>query len=347
MMIQTVFGNRVKELRNSLLVSQVELSEKSGIERAQISKIEKGKVNVTLETIEKISKALDVSISTLMNITVEDKLHPFVKWAGGKTQILQKIKALMPISYNDYYEPFVGGGALFFNVAPKTAFINDSNSELMLAYKCLTDDELYNLLLYKLQEHESKHSDEYYYQIREFDQLENFNELPIHERAARMIYLNKSCFNGLYRVNSKGFFNVPSAKKEKVITYDRDNMKSLRKYFKYNKISTTNCDFEEAVKNAKVGDFIYFDPPYDTWDERNSFTSYSKDTFGKDEQERLARVYKELSDKGVYVMLSNHNTKFINELYKDFKIHVINAKRMINSKGTERGAVEEVIITNY
>ena len=347
MMIQTVFGNRVKELRNSLLVSQVELSEKSGIERAQISKIEKGKVNVTLETIEKISRALDVPISNLMNITIEEKLHPFVKWAGGKTQILEKIKSLMPINYNNYFEPFVGGGALFFNVAPKMAFINDSNTELMIAYKCFSDNELFNLLIMKLQEHENNHSEEYYYNIRALDQLDSFNELPIYERAARMIYLNKSCFNGLYRVNSKGYFNVPSAKKEKVVAYDRDNMNSLRNYFSHNTINTSNCDFEEAVKKAKTGDFVYFDPPYDTWDEKNSFTSYSKDSFGKEEQARLARVYKELSDKGVYVMLSNHNTKYINELYKDFNIHVINAKRMINSKSDGRGPVEEVIITNY
>lgn len=347
MMIQTVFGNRVKELRNGLLVSQVELSEKSGIERAQISKIEKGKVNVTLETIEKISKALNVPISTLMNITIEEKLHPFVKWAGGKTQILEKIKSFMPINYNNYFEPFVGGGALFFNIAPKSAFINDSNTELMLAYKCFSDNELFNLLIMKLQEHENNHSEEYYYNIRALDQLDSFNELPIYERAARMIYLNKSCFNGLYRVNSKGYFNVPSAKKEKVVAYDRDNMNSLRNYFSHNTINTSNCDFEEAVKKAKAGDFVYFDPPYDTWDEKNSFTSYSKDSFGKEEQARLSKVYKELSDKGVYVMLSNHNTKYINELYKDFNIHVINAKRMINSKSDGRGPVEEVIITNY
>ena len=162
-----------------------------------------------------------------------------------------------------------------------------------------------------------------------------------------MIYLNKACFNGLYRVNSKGYFNVPSGKKKIVHCFDRKTFDNLNLFFKNRKPVITSIDFELAVKNAKAGDFVYFDPPYDTWEEKNSFTSYDKNAFGKEEQIRLAKVFKDLSNKGVYVMLSNHNTKFINELYKDFHITVVPAKRMINSKADGRGAVEEVIITNY
>ena len=346
-MIQEVFGNRVKEVRNGLFISQLELSQRSGIERAQISKIEQGKINVTLETIEKLSNAFNMEISKLMSISINAFLKPFVKWAGGKTQIINKLKEYMPESYNNYYEPFVGGGALFFSIAPKKAYINDSNKELMCVYECLKDNDLYTKFLSCLIDYENNHTEDNYYKTRDIDRENSFNNLPIYERAARMVYLNKSCFNGLYRVNSKGYFNVPSAKKDKVVTFDRDNMNKLHNYFMNNEIVTTSMDFEEVAKNAQKGDFVYFDPPYDTWEEKDSFTSYSKDSFGKEEQIRLANLYKELSSKGVNVMLSNHNTKFINELYKGFNIHVIEAKRMINSKADGRGAVEEVIITNY
>ena len=205
----------------------------------------------------------------------------------------------------------------------------------------------FELLKQELLKHEENHSEEYYYQVREMDKLEGFSNLPIYVRAGRMIYLNKACFNGLYRVNSKGYFNVPSGKKKAVNCFDKKTFDNLNLFFKNRKPVITSIDFEEAVKNAKAGDFVYFDPPYDTWEEKNSFTSYDKNAFGKEEQVRLAKVFKELSDKGVYVMLSNHNTKFINELYKGFHMTVVPAKRMINSKADGRGEVEEVIITNY
>ena len=206
---------------------------------------------------------------------------------------------------------------------------------------------LFNSLKEELIKHEQNNSEKYFYSIREQDRDELFNCLPIHVRAARMIYLNKACFNGLYRVNSKGYYNVPFGKKDKVICFDGENFENLRKFFKNRKAVITNCDFENAVKNAKKGDFVYFDPPYDTRENKDSFTSYDKHAFGKDEQIRLSKVYKNLAKRGVYVMLSNHNTEFIRELYKDFHINVIPAKRMINSKGDGRGTVEEVLITNY
>ena len=274
-------------------------------------------------------------------------MHPFVKWAGGKTQLLDRIHELMPKEYNHYYEPFIGGGALLFSVAPKDFTINDFNSELIQAYKCFTDDEDFKKLVERLNYHQEHHSDEHYYEVREMDKDLNFLMLPIYERAARMIYLNKSCFNGLYRVNSKGFFNVPSGKKKKVVCYEEENLEEIRRFFSASKFEILNGDFQDAVKNAKKGDFVYFDPPYDTWEDKDSFTSYAKNPFGKEEQKRLADVYKGLSEKGAFVMLSNHNTEYIRELYKDFHIHVVEAKRMINSKASGRGNVEEVIITNY
>ena len=344
-MLQQVFGNKVRELRLQQGLSQDELAFYCGMDRPQITKIEQGKVNVTLETIERLSQALRIKTSLLLEET--KAFRPFVKWAGGKTQLLERLHAYMPKTYNNYFEPFIGGGSFFLNIAPKTATINDFNAELVCAYKCFQNDELFESLKNELKKHEVNHSEEYYYQIRSMDKEDGFFSLPIYVRAARMIYLNKSCFNGLYRVNSKGFFNVPSGRKKKVVTFDEDNFNSLREYFRNNDITILNCDFEDAVKNAKAGDFVYFDPPYDVIENKNSFTSYAKNDFGKDEQIRLARLYKKLSDKDVLVMLSNHNTVFINELYKDFNIHVVNAKRMINSKADRRGDVEEVIITNY
>ena len=344
-MLQQVFGNKVRELRLQQGLSQDELAFYCGMDRPQITKIEQGKVNVTLETIERLSQALQIKTSLLLEET--KALRPFVKWAGGKTQLLDRLHAYMPETYNNYFEPFIGGGSFFLNIAPKKATINDFNAELVCAYKCFQNDELFESLKNELKKHEVNHSEEYYYQIRSMDKEEGFLTLPIYVRAARMIYLNKSCFNGLYRVNSKGFFNVPSGRKKKVVTFDEENFDSLREYFRNNDIMILNGDFEDAVKNAKAGDFVYFDPPYDVIENKNSFTSYAKNDFGKDEQIRLAKLYKKLNDKGVLVMLSNHNTAFINELYKDFNIHVVNAKRMINSKADGRGDVEEVIITNY
>lgn len=275
------------------------------------------------------------------------KAKPFVKWAGGKRQIIDKLLKLVPIEYNTYYEPFVGGGALLFELSPKNAVINDSNAELMNVYKLISTDQGYEEVVKLLNTYEKKHSEKFYYQIRNKDKdKEKFEKMSPIEHAARTIYLNKACFNGLYRVNSKGEFNVPFNKKLKINTYDSQNMILAYVYFQANNVKILNTDFEEAVSTAKKGDFIYFDPPYDS-ENSTTFNSYTETGFGKDEQIRLAKVYKELADRGCYVMLSNHNTTLINELYKDYHIHVITAKRNINSKGEKRGKVEEVIITNY
>lgn len=274
------------------------------------------------------------------------KGKPFVKWAGGKRQIIDKLKKYLPEDFDTYYEPFVGGGALLFELSPQKAVINDSNEELINVYKVLCNEEKFKKMCHTLNHYETSHSEEFYYEIRNKDRnKKSFNRLADYTRAARTIYLNKACFNGLYRVNSKNEFNVPFGKKKKVNTYEGSNLITVSNYLTMNDVKILCCDFEEAVKDAKKGDFIYFDPPYDS--DTSTFNSYTETGFDKDEQRRLAKVYKELDQRGCYVMLSNHNTKLINELYKDYNIHVIEAKRNINSDGKKRGKVEEVIITNY
>ena len=252
----------------------------------------------------------------------------------------------VPYEYNTYYEPFVGGGALLFELSPKKAVINDYNEELMNVFNCIKDENKFSKMCLELNHHEANHSEEYYYEIRNKDRDKNkFKKLADYKRAARTIYLNKACFNGLYRVNSKNEFNVPFGKKTKVNTYEGQNLGIVHSYLNFNDVVILSVDFEVSVASAKAGDFIYFDPPYDS--ETSTFNSYTENGFGKEEQVRLARVYKELSDRGCYVMLSNHNTSLVKELYKDFNIHVIEAKRNINANGKKRGKVEEVIITNY
>ena len=274
------------------------------------------------------------------------KGKPFVKWAGGKRQIIDKLKKYAPADFNTYFEPFVGGGAFLFELSPKKAVINDSNQELMNIYEVLCDEDKFKKMCRALNSYEKQHSEEFYYELRNKDRnKKTFSKLSDYTRAARTIYLNKACFNGLYRVNSKNEFNVPFGKKTKVNTYEGDNLITVSNYLTMNDVKILCCDFEEAVSSAKKGDFIYFDPPYDS--DTSTFNSYTEDGFGKDEQRRLAKVFKDLDFRGCYVMLSNHNTHLVNELYKGYNIHVIEAKRNINANAKGRGSVEEVIITNY
>ncbi|NLE06385.1 MAG: DNA adenine methylase [Crenarchaeota archaeon] len=275
------------------------------------------------------------------------KLSPFVKWAGGKRQTMKHLLSLKPKSFKHYYEPFVGGGALFLELAPNRATINDSNKELMYVYKCLRNKRLFAKFYDVCKIHEANHSEDYYYQIRDLDKKKTtYAKLPMYVKAARCVYLNKACFNGLFRVNRKGQFNVPSGKYAIVRCFDEENIKAVHKYLNKVKPVMLCKDFAEAVKTTKAGDFVYFDPPYDVVGQQ-SFTTYTSGGFDKKEQERLRDVIIELTNKGVLVMASNANTEFIRELYKDFNVHVITASRSINSKGDGRGKVEEVIITNY
>lgn len=274
------------------------------------------------------------------------KGKPFVKWAGGKRQILDKLTKYVPDEFDTYYEPFIGGGALLFELSPKKAVINDSNKELMNIYSCLCDETKFKKMCAVLNHYETEHSEEFYYEIRNKDRNKaSYNRLSDYTKAARTIYLNKACFNGLYRVNSKNEFNVPFGKKAKVNTYDGNNLITVSNYLTMNDVKILCTDFEKATETAKKGDFIYFDPPYDS--DTSTFNSYTEEGFGKEEQKRLADLFKKLDKKGVYLMLSNHNTTLVNEMYKGYNFHIIEAKRNINSNGKKRGKVEEVIITNY
>lgn len=341
-------GNEIKRLRKEANLSQESLATLSDVERAQISKIESGAVSgVTLNTIKKILDVFGYKLELSKKDTIEESIHPFIKWAGGKTQLIDTIKKHLPEKYNRYFEPFVGGGALFLELKPKTFSINDVNDELMCAFKCFQNNELYCELIETLKKYDENHSEEQYYEVRNLDRSDEYKNFNSAQKAARFIYLNKACFNGLYRVNSNGYFNVPSGKKSRVKSFDKENFTSLKNFFSARTGSITCVDFEKSVENAKEGDFVYFDPPYDSYEGKSTFTSYSKDNFGKDEQIRLSQVFKKLASKGVFVMLSNHNTPLINELYRDFHINVVEARRNINSKGDGRGFVEEVLITNY
>ena len=274
------------------------------------------------------------------------KGKPFVKWAGRKRQVMPEIKKYIPKEYDVYYEPFVGGGAVFFELAPKKAVLNDYNKELMNVFECIKDEVKFEKMCNELNHHEANHSEKYYYELRNKDRdKSSFNKIADYKRAARTIYLNKACFNGLYRVNSKNEFNVPFGKKSKINTYEGQNLGIVHCILNFNEIELLSCDYEDAVKKAKKGDFVYLDPPYDS--DTTTFNDYTENGFGKDEQKRLSDVFKKLDKKGCYVMLSNHNTKLINELYNEFNIHVIKAQRNINANGKKRGKIEEVIITNY
>ena len=267
---------------------------------------------------------------------------PFVKWAGGKRQLLESLSLRMPEEYKDYYEPFVGGGALLFHQKPTWAFINDINRELIHTYTEIRDhmDPLAVLLSSMDQVTCTK---EFYYEMRERynDKLKSKDYDT--EMAALFIYLNKHCFNGLYRVNQKGQFNVPWNQKEQVRSVDVENIKNVSYYLK--SVTITCQDFEKSLETAKKGDFIYFDSPYAPLNP-TSFDSYTKEGFTEEEHRRLSKVFRELSDRGCYCMLTNHNTELIRELYHDFLREEVDVRRAINSDPKKRVG-KEVIIRNY
>lgn len=270
-------------------------------------------------------------------------VQPFLKWAGGKRQLLPELNKYIPLKYKTYYEPFVGAGALLFDLQPKKAVINDVNSELINCYNIIKDS------LDELIEDLKKHQNipEYYYEIRELDRKPEFQQLTQVERASRIIYLNKTCFNGLFRVNSQGQYNVPFGNYKNPKILDEVVLKAVHNFLNSSNITITNGDFEEVVRGAKKGDFIYFDPPYDPVSDSSSFTGYSLDGFSRDEQRRLKDVFDRLNKKGCFVLLSNSATDFIKDLYKDYRIEIVSASRNINADGLKRGKVDEVLVMNY
>ena len=272
-------------------------------------------------------------------------LQPFLKWAGGKRQLLPYIRKYMPRSpTKTYYEPFVGAGAVLFDLQPAKAKINDANAELINCYEIIKQDV--DALIAHAQTHKTDSSD-YYYQIRGLDRTPEYAELTPVERASRIIFLNKTCYNGLFRVNSQGQFNVPYGSYKNPTIVDEFIIRAISNYLNQNRITITNLDFEEAVKDAKKGDFVYFDPPYDPVSDTASFTGYNLDKFGKAEQAKLKNVYAQLTQKGCLVMLSNSATEFIRDLYQEYTVITIPANRNINSVATGRGRIDELLILNY
>lgn len=278
---------------------------------------------------------------------MKTQIPKFVKWAGGKGQLLEQFEPLFPKKITRYIEPFVGGGAVFFyiiqNFKPKEIILADINEELINTYKVVKEDV--ERLLIELKQHSEYHKSKgkpYYLTIRATDPT----TLPDLERAARFIYLNRTCFNGLYRVNSKGGFNVPMGDYTNPDIIQEDRLRKVSKLLE--NVTLKVMSFEKIVPLAKKGDFIYLDPPYYPL-KKASFTTYTKDKFLEEEQILLRDVCLQLHKKGCLVMKSNSDTDFIKELYsgKEFTIHTVKASRMINSKAEGRGKIKEIVITNY
>ena len=270
-------------------------------------------------------------------------LAPFVKWVGGKRQLLKYIKPILPESINTYYEPFIGGGALLFDHKPSVAVINDYNKELINTYNVIKGDV--EALIADLKTH--VYDKDYFYEIRSLDRNSDYSSMSDLKRASRLLYLNKSCFNGLYRVNSKGEFNSPFGSYTNPNIVNEDTLVAVSRYLNNNNVTTRTGDFQEAVFDAQDGDFVYFDPPYDPVSKSANFTAYSKLGFSREDQERLRDLCIELTDRGVKFLLSNASTDFINELYSGFTILEVGANRAINSNGAKRKKVQEVLVRNY
>jgi DNA adenine methylase len=291
---------------------------------------------------------LDFSVeTTAKNPTgVSAQAKPFLKWAGGKQQLLQQFESLFPTDFERYIEPFIGGGAVYFHLwntqrVDGEALLFDINSELVNTYRIVRDKPEY--LIEVLKTHKHRHSREYYYHVRNLDR--NGKQLNDIERAARILYLNKTCFNGLFRVNSKGQFNVPIGSYKNPRILDEELLRAASLALQQAIVEVR--DFRSIVDLAQAGDFFYFDPPYDPVSKTASFTSYTTDSFGNEDQSKLADVFQRLTNKGCLCMLSNSHTEQVLDLYRHFRIEIVTANRAINSDPQKRGGVLEVVVLNY
>ncbi|MCI5065475.1 DNA adenine methylase [bacterium] len=267
--------------------------------------------------------------------------HPFLKWAGGKRQLLPEILYRVPDQFGTYFEPFLGGGAVFFALSPKRAVLSDLNRELIGTYSVIRDE--LDLLLDWLPKY--KYEKEEYYRIRALDRAPEFQFLPEHVRAARVIYLNRTCFNGLYRVNSSGYFNTPIGKYKNPKIVDEENLRACSQALQGATLS--HRSFDAVLDEVKKGDFVYLDPPYPPLSASADFTNYTEESFSWDDQVRLREFCVELDRKGAFFLLSNAGIPPIQELYDRFTVEEILAKRAINSKSDRRGEVCEVLVRNY
>ena len=276
-------------------------------------------------------------------------MRPFLKWAGGKRQLLPYIKEYInedALNGVKFYEPFIGGGSLFFHLQHGDSIINDFNAEIVNCYKVIKTAP--KKLIKQLKVHQENHCKEYIYKIRSMDRTGEIDNMTNVEKAARTIYLNRTCYNGLYRVNLAGQFNTPMGRYANPLICDEENILEISKFLKENKTTIRCCDFAEAVKDAKEGDWVYFDPPYDY--EGSGFVGYVKEGFSHADLERLKDTCDELISKGCQVLVSNNDTKFVRKIFSSdnyeivYETKVIKANRNINSKRSKRKKVDEVLI---
>lgn len=278
-------------------------------------------------------------------MTKDILVKPFVKWVGGKRQLLPEIrkKIIQCGHYTKYYEPFLGGGAVLLDQQPKDAIVNDYNEELINAYRVVQSNA--DELIKKLKTY--KNEEEFFYKIRSLDRKKEYNRLSKIDKAARLIYLNKTCFNGLYRVNQQGFFNSPFGHYKNPNIVNEVVIRHLNNYLNENNIIFKNGDFENSLKDIRRGALVYFDPPYAPISSTSNFTGYTTGGFNEEDQRRLAKLCINLNNKGVKFILSNSNVPLINYLYQNFNITRVLAKRNINSNAMRRGDIEELLITNF
>ena len=273
-----------------------------------------------------------------------DLVMPVLKWVGGKRQLLQTLIPMLPKKITSYCEPFLGGGAMLFHLQPKKALINDINANLILVYEVIRDD-VENLInaLSKYQ-----NDSETFYAVRDLDRDKiKYAALSEVERAARIIYLNKTCYNGLYRVNNAGEFNTPFGSYKSPNIVNAPVLKAVSKYFNSADITITSLDYSEVLTSITPKTFVYLDPPYDPVSDTANFTGYVKGGFSREDQIKLRDCCNDLNERKIKFMLSNSATDFIREIYANYNITTVNAKRAVNSVASKRGDVEEVVIRNY
>lgn len=269
---------------------------------------------------------------------------PVLKWVGGKRQLLESLTPLLPKNITTYCEPFVGGGALLFNLQPKTVFVNDINRELIGVYRVIKDNV--EELISELQTF--KNESDYFYDVRDWDRNKTMYEARTAvEKAARILYLNKTCFNGLFRVNNAGEFNSPFGNYRNPNIVNAPTLRAVNAYLNSATVHITSNDYADALKELPKNTFVYIDPPYDPVSDTANFTGYSRGGFSRADQIALRTACDELNAKGIKFMLSNSATDFIKEQYSAYNITLVKAKRMINSNSNKRGEVDEVVVRNY
>ena len=269
---------------------------------------------------------------------------PIVKWVGGKRQLLDDITALVPTRISSYCEPFLGGGAVLFALQPHNIIINDLNEELVNIYAVIQNN--IDDLILDLKQHEN--TPEYFYSIRDWDRNKSsYQNLSPVQRASRVIYLNKTCYNGLFRVNSAGEFNTPFGHYKNPNIVNEPVLRAVHNYLRSSNVSLSCQDYAQVLENLPKNTFVYLDPPYDPVSDTANFTGYNKGGFGKEEQIRLKECCDLLARRNIKFLLSNSSTDFIRELYGDYRITIVRAKRSVNSVGSKRGKIDEVLVRNY